>query len=184
MTDADLVSELHQTIRKQGRASMAAQAAAEQSLEVLERIEQAVRALPTSAAQPASRGDDAEVVRTLLPLVDALDRVAGEAARLEARPASLLDRTVARGARGELSALAQAVALLRTQLDGIVEGWGGALDRATGVPVDGERHRVVEARPPARGGATGLVLEVMRAGCVVRGRRVREADVVVSGGAR
>jgi len=168
----EVLSELNQTLRKQGRAAVAAQAAAEESLESLKRLE-------ARLASP-STPDVEDRVRSLLPYVDAVDRVSAEARRLESSRAGVLARTLGRAQDVEARALARAVGLLVAQLDGVLGAWGVRLDRATGVPFDGARHRVVESR--AGPGSSLRVVEVVRAGCSVGGRQVREADVIVEGG--
>ncbi|MBI2373637.1 MAG: nucleotide exchange factor GrpE [Deltaproteobacteria bacterium] len=177
----DPISELNQTLRKQGRAAIAAQAAAEETLAVLKRIE----AKLDETREPAEPEVDGslpleDAVRSLLPYIDSLDRVASEARRLEATRTPWIARTFAAKREAELLALSQGVGMLTTQLGSLLATWGIELDRATGVELDPDRHRVVETRAPRTGEPGGTVVEVVRAGCKVNGRRVREADVAVT----
>ena len=47
-------------------------------------------------------------------------------------------------------------------------------------PIDGERQRVVEVRPPRPGEQAGTVVEVVRPGYALGARIIREAEVVIA----
>ncbi|MCU0692426.1 MAG: hypothetical protein MUF54_13580, partial [Polyangiaceae bacterium] len=75
------IDELMKEVRRQGRASIAAQAAAESCLESVSTLQEQMR--ESAAAQDPPDNDDREaVVRALLPFVDALDRTAEHARAL------------------------------------------------------------------------------------------------------
>ncbi|HEU4408337.1 MAG TPA: nucleotide exchange factor GrpE [Polyangiaceae bacterium] len=183
------LDEILREVRRLGRATVAAQAAAESCLEALQREGHGAADGPA----PAEGGD--QWLRALLPFADALDRMADQAdamaARREppARPSRLAwlwpGRAPARdaGADGHVAALAEGLRLLRAQLAAALEGVGVAIDRRVGVPIDPEAHRVVEVRAGAAAGRPpGHVIEVARPGYALGGRRLREADVVATGG--
>ncbi|MCU0681305.1 MAG: nucleotide exchange factor GrpE [Polyangiaceae bacterium] len=182
------LDEIMREVRRLGRATVAAQAAAESCLEALQREERAA-----DGPAPAEGGD--QWLRALLPFADALDRMTEQAdamaARREppARPSRLAwllpGRAPARdaGADGHVAALAEGLRLLRAQLTAAFEGVGVTIDRRVGVPVDPEAHQVVEVRAGAAvGRPPGHVIEVVRPGYSLGGRRLREADVVAMGG--
>jgi molecular chaperone GrpE (heat shock protein) len=158
-------------IRRQGRAAVAAQAAADSCLEE-------VQALRSELTSPRSR-DPVELARALLPLADALDRMDAWARTTgEKRPRwrELLFRDAKKDR--ELASVAEAVRLLRLQLENALRAIGVTADREVGVAVDGERHRVVEVRPTSEG--TGSVVAIVRAGYRIGAHCVREADVIAS----
>ncbi len=188
-------------MRRQGRAAIAAQAAAESCLEALR-----AQAEADESDEPEDRddgGDDdaaaqavaaegARWLKALIPVVDALDRVASQAAprgsgQAASRPRRwLLDRLLPApdpapddgGARA--AALDEGLRLLRAQLEGTLRDLGVSVDRRTGAAVDGERQRVVELRRPRPGERRGTVVEVVRPGYALGSRTVREAEVVVA----
>ncbi len=188
---ATRIDELSRDVRRQGRAAVAAQAAAESCLERLAETGEA----GVAGAAPEERPDaDLGWVRALLPVADALDRILAQArAMAEQRPKTppkgrgLWARL--RGTPGEaprsarepeLRALAEGLRVLRAQLAAALEGCGVTVDRRVGVPIDPEVHRVVEARAARSGEDEGVVLEVIRPGYAAGGRVLREAEVVAS----
>ncbi len=194
------IDELTREVRRQGRAAVAAQAAAESCLEKLntpepepepEDDEDDEDDAPDEAAA-ASPPPSTEWVRALLPVADALDRMVTQAnAMAEKRPPS---KPVERKGflalfappppppppdRGvELRALAEGLRVLRAQLATALEGCGVAIDRRTGVAIDPEVHRVVEVRRLRAGERPNEVLEVVRPGYSAGSRMLREAEVV------
>lgn len=162
-----------EAIRKQGRASIAAQAAAESCLE-------AVRQLNGAREVPAADGAP-DLLRALLPAIDAIERVAAEAAVVDEMPRSFLARWLEPRRAGSVEALVQGVRLLGAQLENALRLAGVTIDREVGVPVDGSRHHVVSMRREHE--RAGQVIEVVRAGYQLGGCVVREAEVV-AGGAR
>lgn len=172
MSDERDTTEIIQEIRRQGRAAVAAQAAAEACLD-------AIAVLRAPDGEEASVGDDRErdLVRALLPLADALDRVADQTSNLAstAEPPGRVQRWLGvRAAGPDLASLANAVTLLRAQLADALDVARVTIDRRTGVPIDGDAHRVVGTKR----GPAGQVVEVVRPGYTHRGVRVREADVI------
>ncbi len=180
------LDEILRDVRKQGRAAVAAQAAAESCLEE-------VRALTHAAPRPARAGEgEAESaiegarlregerwLRAILPLVDATIRIASEADRL------VDDRSPRRGwwpfasrarDRSNATPIRDGLAVLLRQIDATLEALGVEIERPAGL-VDPSRHRVVEARPSDSTPA-GTILEVVRVGVRLEGRSVRDADVV------
>lgn len=187
---ADIAARLDDVlkeVRRQGRAAIAAQAAAESCLE-------AVRA--QAPLDDDDEGEDVAVrwLKGLIPVADAVERVMRKAASPDAsRPApkrSLLGRIlggselsktegVADDDRGR-AALAEGLRVLHSQLEGVLADLGVEVDRRTGGPVDAERQRVVEVRPARPGEQAGNVVEVVRPGYALGERVVREAEVVVA----
>jgi molecular chaperone GrpE len=183
------LDDLLKEVRRQGRAAIAAQAAAESCLDAIR--EQAGRGPGNddeTSGERAAEAADAERVRwlrALIPVGDALDRVIRQAAALDAPP---------RRERGWLrrllpapaddgrarAALIEGLRVLGAQLEGTLRDLGVSVDRRTGGPVDGERHRVVEVRPPGPGHRRGTVIEVVRPGYALDDRVIREAEVVVA----
>lgn len=161
------LDEILQTVRKQGRAAVAAQAAAEACLEKIERFEQ--------------RSD--ELLPLLLPVIDALDRVAREAAdvsRMErSRILRRVEALIERDRERRLERVLDGVRLLERQMKEALDVAGVEIDRQVGQPVDATRHRVVrvQSREEDR---PGIVVEVVRPGYRSNGRVLREADVVAT----
>jgi|GEM_PF-3367078 molecular chaperone GrpE len=195
MSDADRLDELaarldaiSQDIRRQGRASVAAQAAAESCLETVRALQSQIRSEP----QPEPADDPSEVerdtvervVRALIPFADSLDRAVEQARSAAARrPSSWITKwlRVSDAAQADLAALASGLALLQQQLRSTLEELEVEIESRTGIAVDGRMHRVVETRASA-GVGPGTVLEVVRPGYFVGGVRLREAEVVASRG--
>ncbi|WP_437728779.1 nucleotide exchange factor GrpE [Sorangium sp. So ce861] len=181
------LSELVREVRRQGRAAVAAQAAAESCLEqvtALARAVESARGAPTGdAPRPA---EELSWLDAILPVADALDRAVALASALVDRRARLerpgfwpFRRHAAPDP--ELGALAEGLRVLRAQLVAALEGCGVTVDRRVGVAVDPAVHRVAEVRPRREDELEGVVVEVIRPGVAARGKLVREADVVVSG---
>ena len=176
-------------VRRQGRASIAAQAAAESCADAVVALREDVESLVSSGVPgPAKSPED--VVRAILPFCDALertDRQARETIRRrlhEPGSRSLLVRLIGLARRPlesdlDLRVLADGLSVLRAQLEEALGDLGVTFDRRTGVPVHTEEHHVVEMRPSRAGDRPDTVAQVIRAGCEMNGRRVREADVVV-----
>jgi molecular chaperone GrpE (heat shock protein) len=175
---ADRLETLATELRRQGRAAVAAQAAAESCLTAVERLETRMAEVERTEE---SRGDD-EVLPALFPLFDALMRVVGQAEGLESDagprwPLSLL-HTSKNPAR--LQSLQHAVRLLGAALDQTMDHLGIVIERRVGISLDPVTHRVVEARAPRVGEAPDTVVEVRRCGYLKDGRVLREADVVAT----
>jgi molecular chaperone GrpE (heat shock protein) len=156
-------------VRRQGRAAIAAQSAAEACLAGLERLE----ANLSDASAPQAGDEGRALLEALLPFFDALDRAATEAARAP-RPGWL---SRLGDAHRRATAQAEAFRLLRAQLEATLERVGVEVDRETGIPFDADRHRAVERRPGPPG-----VIEVVLPGYRVHGRTLREAQVVAGTG--
>lgn len=172
--------ELTRELRRQGRAAVAAQAAAEACLE-------AIKGAGAAAAAPAAPGEGERWLRALLPVLDAVERVAAQAQALRRpRPAPgrpLLQRLLGveppqdAALAADLAALSQGLSLLKTLAEQSLEPLGVRVDRKVGSAVDPAAHRVVEARGE---GDEPRVVEVVRAGYWLGESCVREADVVAT----
>lgn len=170
--------ELARELRRQGRAAVAAQAAAEACLEAIK---------GAGAAAPAPQGEGERWLRALLPVLDAVERVAAQAQGLRRpRPAPgrpLLQRLLGveppqdAELAAELASLSQGLSLLKTLAEQSLEPLGVRVDRKVGSAVDPAAHRVVEARGE---GDEPRVVEVVRAGYWLGESCVREADVVAT----
>jgi molecular chaperone GrpE len=171
---ARALDELTRELRRQGRAAIAAQAAAESCLEVLE---------GRADASASGARDDGAWLSALIPVADALDRVVAQGLALAALPRAAVQRGLWPFRRAEppqpdreMAALGEGLRVLRAQLQAALEGLGVSIDRRTGVAVDPEVHRVVEVR---KSGPREVVVEVVRPGYRLGERVVREAEVVV-----
>lgn len=157
-------------VRRAGRAAVAARAAAEACEESVERLGR--------GGEPPE--DVRGILEAILPICDALRRMA-DAARREEPPETWLARLRSSGrAAAENRTLRDAIVLLDAQLTSALEGRGVAIDREVGGPVDPERHRVVETCARRGGESAGVVSSVVRPGYRVGGARVRDADVVAT----
>ncbi|XXX82045.1 nucleotide exchange factor GrpE [Sorangium sp. So ce134] len=188
------LSELVREVRRQGRAAVAAQAAAESCLDqvtALARAVESARGAPESA-RGASTGaaprpaEELSWLDAILPVADALDRAVAQASAMVDRRARLERSGIwpfRRRAAPDpgLGALVEGLRVLRAQLVAALEGCGVTVDRRVGVVVDPAVHRVVEVRPRREAEPEGVVVDVIRPGYAARGRLVREADVVASG---
>ncbi len=193
MSDMDRLDDLAarldaiaQDIRKQGRASVAAHAAAESCLQGVRDLQQQIERPSTLVASPQDDADSAtllRVVRSLLPFADSLDRAVelSRAAKLPP-PATWLSRWLGLAplASPEAAALATGLALLQQQLRSILQEIGVDVEVRSGIPVDPDIHRVVEARSGTEA-TPGTVIEVVRPGYACSGIRLREAEVVAAG---
>jgi hypothetical protein len=174
------LDDLLKEVRRQGRAAVAAQAAAESCLE-------AVRALPEAPPEPPTSEGPERWLRAIIPVADAIERVRARAEQLAApRPKaerSLLQRLTGAPVsddEGARAALAEGLRVLQAQLEGALADLGVRVDRRTGEALDGERQRAVEVRAPRAGEAAGSVVEVVRPGYALGAKVVREAEVVVA----
>jgi molecular chaperone GrpE (heat shock protein) len=177
-TITERLDQLSIELRRQGRAAVAAQAAAESCLASVEQLDTKLTAL--GDRQPQAPEDEA--LTSLLPIFDALSRVAEHAEELEpesapAWPLSLL-RHDKNGAK--LESLRQAVRLLDSAFHQAMEHLGVVIERRVGVALDPNIHRVVEARNPSANETADTVVEVRRCGYLLQGHVLREADVVAT----
>jgi molecular chaperone GrpE len=127
-------------------------------------------------------------LEALVPVADAIDRAASQAAEVAertGRPPLLRIWPFARktAAASDLDTLASGLRVLRDQLAAALTSRGVRIERQVGVEVDPELHRVVAVRPKAsdQHEREGTVLEVIRPGYAVGRRVVRETDVVAIG---
>ncbi len=165
------LAALASEVRRPGRAAIAAQAAAERCLALLQRLD----AAPPGGAAPA-----ADWLGELGGVFDALGRAA-EAGRALAgrarRPRWLAWVPALHAERREIAAVAEGLGLLEQRLDAALGRLGVTVDREVGCPVEGRRHRVVATVP---GAGPPRVIRVLRPGYSVAGRIVREAEVEAS----
>lgn len=193
---AGRLDDLVREVRRQGRAAIAAQAAAESCLEAVLALQAAApddEALAGTDHAPggdralgdAARRDEAWL-RALLPSLDGLDRVLANAVALGARSAAeprergFWPFRKAPARDREVESLAEGLRLLRAEVAAALGALGVTIDRGEGAALDAERHRVVEVRPARAGERADAIVEVVRPGYAVGGRLVREADVVAT----
>jgi hypothetical protein len=180
----DLIKE----VRRQGRAAIGAQAAAEACLSA---IEQSLARSPTSedTDAPDEDPDAAEIeldwLRALIPVADAIDRVVIQATALTREPPRTRIRfrlfaALAPAADPRLETLVSGLLVLQAQFHGALRDLGVSVERRTGAPIDPDRQRIVEVRPPRPGELSGTVVEVVRPGYALGARLVREAEVVAA----
>jgi molecular chaperone GrpE len=184
------LDDLLKEVRRQGRAAVAAQASAEACFQAVRAFSEE-REVEEEPADEEPRGACPPEVaihwlRTLIPVADAIDRVAVQATAIaEARPRSprILFRFF-RPAQPDGSvpvcALAEGLSVLKEQLQAALSDLGVTIDRRTGTPVDPERHRVVEVRPPNAGEQPGTVVAIVRPGYALGPTVVREVEVVAA----
>jgi molecular chaperone GrpE len=174
-------------VRRQGRAAVAAQAAAEACLECLHQRE--ADASESAASNDAETEDESDALdgrglEALLPVADALDRIAALSARMAAEQpargfARLRSLFGARRPDPGIAVLAEGLRILRAQLAGALESQGVLVDHRIGIPFDAHAHRAVGTRPPRGEQREGYVVEIVRPGYAVGSRVVREAEVIV-----
>lgn len=172
------LDELKKDVRKQGRAAIAAQSAAESCLESVQALGHPRDNAPASSPDPVE-----DVVRALAPLVDALERTTDQAqsfAESAAKPSGLARWLGAADNTAVLTSMAKGTRLLRAQLEDALATWGVSIDRRVGVPVDPSRHRVVDTRPARDGETQDHVVEVVRPVLLCAERIMREGDVVAA----
>lgn len=183
--DAELLprlDELLKEVRRQGRAAVAAQAAAESCLTAVEALARRAERDP----EPAPGDEPARWLRALLPTIDALDRAAAQATALiqrRARPRRGFLRALFRAAPdddAEVNALLAGVEVLGAQLEAALGELGVVIDEPLGEPVDPERHRVVAVSAPRRDEPSGVVVELARPGYAIGTKVVREAEVIAT----
>lgn len=193
------VDDLLKEVRRQGRAAVAAQAAAESCLEAIQVLVES-RQLDVkdedegededegAPGEPATQEAVIRWLRTLIPIVDAIDRIASQAASvaaLRSQPRRWWLRFLQPAAEPEedrrVLALGEGLRVLKEQLQAALGDLGVTIDRRAGEPVDPERHRVVEVRPPRAGERPGTVVEIVRPGYALGATVVRETEVVATG---
>ncbi len=173
------VEGLRGELRRLGRATVAAQSAAEACEE---RVASLVDGSDGSTG-PGSGPEVESLLRSLLVVRDSLERITTSGASRRARPEpsglrALWPRWLGAPAPGPAEErLLEAVRLVKQQLDQALESHGVILEQEVGVSVDPELHRVVEI---ADGSPPGHVVAIVRSGARFRRRLLREADVVVT----
>lgn len=168
MSDEEVLLKLDtlsQDLRKQGRAAVAAQAAAEACLAQLREQGEG------SAPQETST----DLLENLLPVFDALDQAVAQARALP-RPSRVARLLGDGGAVAAVENLTEGLRLLQRQLASALERSNVELIRPEGGPVDARLHRVVETQ--RGGGRPGHVVRVVRPGYQLGSRLLREAEVV------
>lgn len=175
---AERLEQITQELRRQGRAAVAAQAAAESCLSGVEQLGSMLSEKEVNRSDSA----DASALSTLLPLFDALMRVAKEAAEIEPAgsvswPLSLLKRD---NQLARLHSLRHGVLLLDSAFRQAMDHLGVVVDQRVGVKLDPDIHRVVEARNPSFAAPPDTIVEVVRCGYRWQGSVLREADVVAT----
>lgn len=186
---ADRVEQLGHELRRQGRAAIGAQAAAEASLAAVEALAARLAGEPPPPTQgtDTSRDDAVATLQALLPVFDAMQRVAKEAeaaAALEPERAPVWPLTLIPKLRGSgadrLRSLRIAVRLLDSAFRQALEHLDLVIESRVGVEVDANLHRVVEARPASEAFPPNTVVEVVRCGYLRADAVIREADVVAT----
>lgn len=168
MSDApnleEVLEALRLEVRRQGKAAIGAQSAAEACLDLLQ----------DRGDEPASHVEGGPWLRELMPFADALGRVCEQAERLAERRAWPWSK------KAEVQQLAEGLRLLEAQWTGALNSCGVEIERPrVGQTFDAERHRAV-------GTATGpreRITKVVRPGYRQGEQLVREADVIVGDGA-
>lgn len=179
---------LQKDIRRQGRASIAAQSAAESCLESVQSL-QARLGEPAEVSQAPEPAKDMtkdmakDTARAFAPVIDALERTTDQAlsfAQTAPRPSALARWLGATDNTAAFDSMAKGTRLLRAQLEDALAIWNITVDRRVGVPVDPSVHRVVDTRPAANGEQPDLVAEIVRPALMQGDRVLREADVVAT----
>jgi molecular chaperone GrpE len=179
------LDDLLKEVRRQGRAAIAAQAAAEACLEAVHAQAARSKEEDDSAADPHGASEVAiRWLRALIPVADAIDRAVVQAAAIAARPPRSRFRFWPFGAPApvdpQLRVLLEGLLVLQSQLQGALGELGVSIDRRVGWPIDPERQRVVEVRAPLLDEQPGTVVEVVRPGYGLGMTLVREAEVVAA----
>jgi molecular chaperone GrpE (heat shock protein) len=170
------IEDLTQEVRRQGRAAIGAQAAAQACLERLSELR-------TNAAPAPEAPADRAWLEALLPPLDALQRATAALASRAApsRRGSFGARWLfgSRAPSDEIGALGEGLRLVVEQFDEALAQLGVEIIEPAAGAVDPHRHRVVEVRSD-RGRPPGHVLELVRRGYACRGVVVREAEVIAN----
>jgi molecular chaperone GrpE (heat shock protein) len=180
------IEALMAEVRRQGRASIAAQAAAESCLESVQSLQgqldaPSLRDEPHD--EPTDDDDSEDMIRALFPFIDALERTTDQARALAdtaPKPSAIARWLGVPDMSPALRSLREGTRLLRAQLEDVLVQWDVRVDRTVGVPVDPTVHRVVDTRPVADNEQADIVLEVIRPAILLGDRLLREADVLAS----
>jgi hypothetical protein len=198
--DLGLVLEKLETllaeVRRQGRAGVAAQAAAEACLAGLHAMVSPPSTRPVEALrkEPTARELDGRAVSLLIPLFDAIDGAVHQVRAVRPAETRAVSRGLGQALWSELMRLRErsedsspqdsvrlGLEMIQAEARSALARLGVELEDRIGVPVDPERHRVIQVHAGENGeGERATVLLVLRPGYVVRGVCVREADVVAS----
>jgi hypothetical protein len=179
------LDDLMKEVRRQGRAAVGAQAAAEACLSAIEQSLASDAASEDAASPDPSAVAEIELdwLRALIPVADAIDRAVIEATailREPPRPRFRFAFFAAPAPDPRLKALVEGLVVLQAQLHGALNELGVSVDRQLGAPIDPERQRIVEVRAPGLGEQSGTVVEVVRPGYALGATLVREAEVVAA----
>jgi molecular chaperone GrpE len=125
--------------------------------------------------------EDGHWVVALLPVFDAVERLAVQAESLATTFRESWCPMLPAGARAEraLSELARGLEAVQKQVDDTLNHLGVEVDRELYCPLDPRRHHVVQARREP-GVSNNSVIEVLRPGYRVGAQRIRAADVVLA----
>lgn len=187
MTESDLspiterLEQLSQELRRQGRAAVAAQAAAESCLSGVEQLGSQLAAIDSEPSDVRIEDPDS-TLRALFPLFDALLRVAKESARLEPERPKIWPLSIVGSDRNaeRLQSLRHGVRLLEGVFRQAVDHLELVVDQRVGIALDPDVHRVVVAREATAAHPPNTVVEVQRCGYIRDGKVLREADVVAT----
>lgn len=191
------LDEVLAEIRRQGRASIGAQASAESCLKEVRALQGGLEALASdldanklSVAPTASAASalSEQGLLALLPLLDAIDAAVrqgrateqqhGRSSGWSSRLRSGLQRLNAKPASDTTPSLRQGLEMIQLEARSTLKRLGVEIDERTHVAVDPERHRVVDVRRDV--GPARSVVEVLRPGYALFGVCVREADVIAT----
>ena len=178
------IDDLVKEVRRQGRASIAAQAAAESCLESVAALQVQLAQGDAPSHDQVEEADNREVlVRALLPFLDALDRTTDQARSLAddaPRPSAIARWLGVPDNAPALASIRDGTRLLLAQLEDVLAQWNVRIDRVVGVAVDPSVHRVIDTRVVEGSEEEGVVVEVARPAIYLDGGLLREADVVAS----
>jgi GrpE len=174
----DLMAE----VRRQGRAAVGAQAAAEACLSTLEQSLARDEESDEDALTDPPSVTEIDWLKALIPVADAIDRAVIQAIAIAREPPRPRWRIglFAPAAEPRLTALVEGLLVLKSQMEGALGELGVSVDRSVGAPIDPHRQRIVEVRAPKPGERSGTVVEVVRPGYAVGATLVREAEVVAA----